>query len=292
LPELVALFFSTGAFSSHSPAEIAAECRDTLRVGLEFTSSFPFRESLVAEVQTLKGQQLLVHNYFPPPSVPFVLNLAATDPVIRASSHALCRQAIELSAELGAPFYSVHSGFAMNLTADQLGQPGQQAALSADRCIDRAAADRAFRYSVAELSAFARSKGVGLLLENNVITASQVRAGRRDSLLMTTPAECRQFLDDLADSNVGLLLDVGHAKVAGNALGFDPCEFFKLGDHLRALHLSDNDGTADVNQPVTKDSWFAPHLRDCRDLPMVVEVYRCNPETRIQQRDLVLSLSA
>lgn len=288
----MALFFSSGAFASHSPAEIAAECRDTLQVGLEFTSSFPFRESLLAEVRKLKEPALLVHNYFPPPAVPFVLNLAATDPAIREASHELCRQAIDLTADLGAPFYSVHSGFAMNLSADQLGQPGQQAALAADRCMDRSTADRAFRESVTELSAYACSKGVGLLLENNVITPTQVKAGRGESLLMTTPAECRQFLDELADSNVGLLLDVGHAGVAGNAMGFDPRDFFNLGSHLRALHLSDNDGQADTNQPVSEQSWFAPHLRDCRDLPMVVEVYRCNSEARLQQRDLVLSLCA
>ncbi len=286
----MSLFFSSGAFASDSPDEIAAECSDVLGVGLEFTSSFSFHEGLVSQVRSLKSPSLLIHNYFPPPAVPFVLNLAATDPAIRAASHAMCRQAIELSAEIGAPFYSVHSGFAMNLTADQLGQPAQQAALATDRCIDRETANRAFRESVVELSAFARKNGVGLLLENNVITRSQVAAGRADSLLMTTPVECREFLDELDDPNVGLLLDVAHAKVAASALDFDPAEFFRLGSHLRALHLSDNDGLADTNQPITSRSWFAPHLRECRDVPMVVEVYRLTPETRREQRDVVLSL--
>ncbi len=232
----------------------------------------------------------MMHNYFPTPEVPFVLNLAATDPQIRAESHALCRRAIELTAAVGAPFYSVHSGFAMNLTADQLGQPSQQAALAAERCIDRKSANRAFRESVSQLSAFAKSRGVGLLLENNVITRKQVAAGRAESLLMTTPDECRAFLDDLADPNVGLLLDVAHAKVAANALGFDAADFFKPAPHLRALHLSDNDGEADTNHPVTRDSWFTPHLRECRELPMVIEVYRLSTETRQQQRDVVFSL--
>ncbi len=282
------LYFSSGAFASHSPAEIAAEC-ETLGVGLEFTSSFPFHADLESEVRQLRAPSLLIHNYFPPPLVPFVLNLAATDPQIRAESHALCRRAIELTAAIGAPFYSVHSGFAMNLTADQLGQPAQQAALGAERCIDRETANHAFRDSVAELSSYAKAHGVGLLLENNVITRKQIAADRADSLLMTTPSECRQFLDELADPNVGLLLDVAHAKVSAGALGFDPAGFFQIGKHLRALHLSDNDGEADTNQPVTLDSWFVPHLRDCRELPMVVEVYRLTTETRHQQRDLVRS---
>lgn len=258
-------------------------------MGLEFTSSFPFRAHLESEVRQLRAPSLLIHNYFPTPEIPFVLNLAATDPQIRTESHALCRRAIELTAAIGAPFYSVHSGFAMNLTAEQLGQPAQQAALGADRCIDHETANHAFRDSVAELSSFAKSRGVGLLLENNVITRKQIAAGRADSLLMTAPSECRQFLDDLADPNVGLLLDVAHAKVSAGALGFDPAGFFQIGKHLRALHLSDNDGEADTNQPVTRDSWFVPHLRDCRELPMVVEVYRLTTETRQQQRDVVRS---
>ena len=53
----------------------------------------------------------LIHNYFPPPEEPFVLNLASANPTIRQRSLDLVQQAIELSAELGAPFYSVHAGF-------------------------------------------------------------------------------------------------------------------------------------------------------------------------------------
>jgi sugar phosphate isomerase/epimerase len=283
------VYLSSGAFASHSPAEIAAEC-EALGVGLEFTSSFPFYPDLESSVRALRSPALMIHNYFPTPEIPFVLNLAATDPQIRANSHALCRRAIELTAAVGAPFYSVHSGFAMNLTADQLGQPSQQAALAADRCIDRKSAEQAFRESVAELSAFAKTHKVGLLLENNVITRKQVAAGRAESLLMTTPDECRAFFDELADPNVGLLLDVAHAKVAANALGFDADDYFKPSTHLRALHLSDNDGEADTNHPITCDSWFAPRLRECRELPMVIEVYRLTTETRQQQRDVVLSL--
>ncbi len=286
------LFFSSGAFASHSPEEITAECRGPLGVGIEFTSSFPFIANVAQRVRGLGGPGLLVHNYFPPPPAPFVLNLAATDPAIRAASHQLCHAAIELSAAIGAPFYSVHSGFAMNLTAGQLGQPGQQAALAPGKYIDRPAAEHAFRESVLELSAFARERGVGLLLENNVLTRTQVAAGRANSLLMTTPAECRKFFDDLGDPNVGLLLDVAHAKVSAGALGFQASEFFQFGPYLRALHLSDNDGLADTNQPMTRDAWFAPCLRACRDLPMVVEVYRLTPETRLIQRDLALSFLA
>jgi sugar phosphate isomerase/epimerase len=287
------ILLSSGAFSEPDITAMAAECVG-LGVGLEFTSNLAPRAGLVDEVLRLKatGLPTYAHNYFPPPAEPFVLNLAATDAGIRAASHALCRTGIDLNAALGAPFYSVHAGFAMNLRADQLGQPEQQAALAAPQRIDRGVAEQAFRESVREISAYAKARGVRLLLENNVITQTQVAAGRGDSLLLTMPSECRTFFDELVDPNVGLLLDVAHARVSAGALRFEAAEFFALGAHLQALHLSDNDGLRDNNQPFAHDAWFAPHLAAVRDLPMVIEVYRLDAAGRARQIEILRSLLA
>ena len=268
---------------------MAERCR-AWSVGLEFTSNFAYADDLVPRIQAIRDVPLLAHNYFPPPREPFVLNLAATDPEIRAASLTLCRTAIELSATIGASFYGVHSGFAMNLTASQLGQPDQQAALPAHLFIEPKTAWKTFRESVVELSAFAQARGIRLLLENNVITPQQAAAGRGDSLLMTSPEECCQFFDELGDPNVGLLLDTGHARVSAQALGFAPEDFFSLGDHLRALHLSDNDGLRDNNRPFSLDAWFAPYLAKFRDLPMVIEVYGLHDEDCVKQYSVLFSL--
>jgi sugar phosphate isomerase/epimerase len=287
------ILLSSGAFGEPDISAMAAECM-RLDVGLEFTSNLAPHPKLVESVLAARTPELAlyVHNYFPPPVTPFVLNLAATDPTIREASHTLCHAAIDLSAQLGAPFYSVHAGFAMNLSADQLGQPAQQAALPSRQLIDRPTAERAFRESVVELSAYARERGVRLLLENNVITQTQVAAGRGDSLLLTTPRECRAFLDALADPNVGLLVDVAHARVSAGALDFDHAEFFNLGEYVQALHLSDNDGLRDNNQPFTKDAWFARHLPAFHDRPMVIEVYRLDAAGRAGQVEILRSLLA
>src|SRR5689334_5084396 len=55
--------------------------------------------------------RLLVHNYFPPPAQSFVLNLSSPDEDVRGQSVALVESALDLSARLKAPFYSVHGGF-------------------------------------------------------------------------------------------------------------------------------------------------------------------------------------
>jgi len=290
----VVLYLSTGAFAEPDLPAMLAECA-TLGAGLEFTANLAPAPDWPARIAAARSPAvpLLVHNYFPPPAAPFVLNLAATDPAIRNASLALARAAIDLTAAIAAPFYSVHSGFAMNLSADQLGRPETQAALAIDHLIDRDTALTTFRESVRELSRFATDRGVTLLLENNVVTATQAAAGRADTLLLTSPRECRQFLDDLADPTVGLLLDVAHARVAATALGFDPAAFFTVcAPHIRGLHLSDNDGQRDSNQPFTADAWFAPALRDLRDCPMVIEVYRLDQNARAAQLTTLRTLLA
>ena len=61
--------------------------------------------------------RFLVHNYFPPPADPFVLNLASANADIRQRSLDLVSDALALSARLGAPFYSVHAGFITDPTS-------------------------------------------------------------------------------------------------------------------------------------------------------------------------------
>ena len=90
------------------------------------------------------------------------------------------------------------------------------------------------------------------------------------------------------DDNVGLLLDVGHAKVAASAHGFDPAEFFEL--PIDALHLSDNDGTRDNNQPFDETAWFAPFLKKFAAIPNVIEVYRLPPAEMLRQRERLARL--
>ena len=283
------MYFSSAAFGRQTLPEIVEECL-ALDVGLEFTSSFEYRADLVEHIGRIRGLPLLVHNYFPPPAEPFVLNLAATDPAIRSASLNLCREAIELSAQIGGTVYGVHAGFAMNLTATMLGQPEQQAALPPEALIPPARAMETFRQAVLDLAAFAQTCGVRLLLENNVITPQQVAAGRGDSLLLTTPDGCREFFAGLDDPSVGLLLDTGHARVSAQAFGFDPAEFLRGDLPLGGIHLSDNDGTRDSNRPFGPDAWFAPSLRRFAELPITVEVYGLDHEGRRRQRDVLSSL--
>ena len=105
---------------------------------------------------------------------------------------------------------------------------------------------------------------------------------------MTTAAEIEDVFALVGASNLGLLLDVAHARVSANALGFDPGDFVqRLKPYIGALHLSDNDGQEDQNLPIRDDSWFWPHLRGLGGLDAVIEVYEIDDATIKSQVEIV-----
>ncbi len=283
------VYLSTGAFRTRSLDDIIFHClRHDIR-HLELSSGLdPVDLKAVAHrLETLAP--CLVHNYFPPPATPFVLNLAADDRQALAASLALCRQAIDLCAALGAPFYSVHGGFVAALTPEHLGDADAQAVLALG--IDTDAYERAFdRFceSMATLSAYARAARVRLLVENNVQARRPI--GVRH-LLMVTAGDFERFFARLNDRNLGVLVDVGHLIVSGKTCDFMPSEFcLRLAHRIEAFHLSENDGWADQNLPVRADSWFWPIVRHFPEATLVLEAYGLSISQMLQQRDLVAGI--
>jgi len=261
------IHLSTGAFRGGRLVEMAEAC-EALGAGLELSSGVRWHAGLGAEIEEVAQRKgnVLVHNYFPPPEKPFVLNLASMNPETLERSKCHVRAAIDLSARCGAPFYSVHSGFAMELKAEDLGNPGARARRER---VPRAVALQIFLSSVRELSTYGKAAGVRLLIENNVITREQMNG--ESPLLMTAPGELARFFRDLDDTNVGLLLDMGHAKVSAAAMGFEPGSFFdELTPWIGAVHLSDNDGIRDSHRPFAAEAWFGQYLQP--DVPAVIEV--------------------
>jgi sugar phosphate isomerase/epimerase len=204
------------------------------------------------------GLDFAVHNYFPPPREPFVLNLASPDDGIRRRSLELARNAIDLCADIDAPFYSVHAGFVL----DPVGRDGDGFAFAdpepgaADVALDR------YADAYAQLSRHGGERGVAVLVENNVCTPSL----RGKLLLQTTDefAELRRRVPETA-----ILVDTGHLNVSARTFGFDPTEFVEaLGPAIGGWHLHANDGSADTHDPAAPGWWAIEMLGTA---PVVVE---------------------
>lgn len=285
------VYLSCGAFQTRDLGAIVATCRDAGLTHLELSSGVAWAADLLAPVRAAPAITYLVHNYFPTPERPFVLNLAAADADGLAASLELGRRAIALAAELGAPFYSVHAGFAVSLRPEDLGRPDAQARIGADRMVPRDQALATFAASVRTLADFGAARGVRLLLENNVVAPRLFRAKGRNPLLLCDADEVLSFFGALGHPNVGLLVDVGHAKVSASALGFDPISFVdRVAPLIEAFHLSDNDGQEDQNLPFAADAWFAPLVRRFPRATLVIEAYRLDVATMRAQIALARGL--
>lgn len=211
----------------------------------------------------------LVHNYFPAPDQPFVLNLASQEAVTLRRSREHCLAAIQLSAALGAPFYSVHSGFLAGLESETLG--GQ---LDYTEIWDYEQGYTTFLDSLQLLLSAANTTNLRLLIEPNVVAPFNLVGGRNLLLMLAEPREFTRLLADLPDPRLGVLLDLGHLKVTACTLGFNAVDFVDaVAPALGAFHLHDNNGTADLHLPVTQDSWALQVIRQCRfnSLPVINE---------------------
>ncbi|MFZ4855383.1 MAG: sugar phosphate isomerase/epimerase family protein [Desulfuromonadaceae bacterium] len=285
-------YLSTGCFQTSNLDKIISLSIEHY-FNLELSSALPFLDSILKNVFLTNGKlRYLVHNYFPSPAIPFVLNLASTDPLIHRQSVKLCKNAINLCARLGAPFYSVHAGFALNLRPKDLGNPKIQSNFAAKQSIPREAAYGVFVTTVNKLALYATARNVGLLVENNVVACENMADDGTFPLLLADVAEIKKFFKDLRFSEVGLLLDVGHAKVSAKTLQVSPQLYFdELEPFIKCLHLSENDGCCDSNRPFNRNSWFFPFLKKFEHVPVVIEVYQRSLAELSEMHELIMNSS-
>lgn len=269
------VFVSTGAFNSKNLEGILEEALAASVPCVELSSGLRFQGDLRQVIDKYSDRiTFLVHNYFPPPEKPFVLNLAAPDPGVLERSMTHCRAAIDLAHELHSPVFSVHAGFAFHPRVEDLGRPfGGSPVESRDITFDR------FKASVLELVAYAAERQVMLLVENNVVAPFNAPQGRNALLLLAESEEMVRFAEAVDSDNFGYLIDFGHLKVSAQTLNFDREEFLrKVQPWVRALHLSDNDGSEDSNEPFSAEAWFLPWLEAWPEALITLESYRLTPD--------------
>jgi sugar phosphate isomerase/epimerase len=261
------IYISTGGFFYRNAYETSLEFLQNEIYNIELSGGL-FDNSLILNLKRLSSKlNFQIHNYFPPPSKPFVFNLASLNPDIskRSFDHAL--NSIEIASDIGKGYYSFHAGFLLDLEVSELGKKIKKRTLN-----ERSKAFQIFLDNINKLAKVAEEKGIELLIENNVISAGNYAEFKEDALLMTQAEECIQVMKSVPN-NVKMLVDLAHLKVSSNSLNFDPIEFLsKCDEWISAYHLSDNDGTRDSNEPFSKDSWFWPYIK--KDLNYYsIEVY-------------------
>ena len=275
------IYVSTGGVPTQKGSQTALELFETGIKGVELSGGL-FDPNLRNSIDKLLAQgNLQIHNYFPPPNLPFVINLASDNQEIIKKTQDHILSALQLSVDIGSNIYSFHAGYLIDPDHHELGRRIENRDIQS-----RAQALEAFIANVNQIARKALDMGTKVLIENNVLSASNFKYFKQNPFLMVNADECEFIMSNTLE-NVGMLLDMAHLKVSAQTLGFDVQEFIgRCNPWVEAYHLSDNDGTVDSNQPVCEESWFWDYLKKDVDF-YTLEVYGHTYKELLQQESLL-----
>ena len=261
------IYISTGGFSKLTAYEASKKLSKYKIKNIELSGGL-YSKKMIEELNELNTQfNIQLHNYFPPPKKPFVLNLASLNKNIQKKSYNHILQSINLCKILGTKFYSFHAGFLCDIKPSELGKKIKKKQLNS-----RSKGKKIFINSVIKLAKIAKKNNIKLMIENNVLSKKNYIEFEGNPFLMAEPLECKQLMSKFP-KNVGLLIDVAHLKVSSKTLRFEPKKMFDLcKNRVFGYHLSDNDGLSDSNMAFNTKAWFWKYLDKNKEY-FSIEVY-------------------
>lgn len=271
------IYVSTGGESAQTAYKTSCEFLKFGITNIELSGGVYDKDSSNNIKLLASEANIQLHNYFPPPLKPFVMNLASNNIDIVETTKKHIKDAIRFSVEIGTFLYSFHAGFLLDPAVGELGKRVKKQVL-----INRNEGILRFINNVNELALFAKDLNVSLLIENNVLSYSNYQYFSDNPFIMADAQECLRVMNE-TPANVSLLVDMAHLKVSSNSLGFCKVKFLELVDpFISAYHLSDNNGLSDSNEEVREDSWFWPHIRTDKKY-YSLEIYRKDPRVLLNQ---------
>ncbi|EIM64657.1 TIM barrel protein [Desulfobacter postgatei] len=216
---------------------------------IELTGGTEYYDGCESELLELKkGYNLnfLVHNYFPPPKDPFILNLASLNTDIYEASLNHLKKALRMTRLFGGKQFGFHAGFFIDRPVDEIGRKFGKSNL-----YDKEKALENF------IDAFHILKNefhdINLYIENNCYSESNymVYGNNAPFMLLTFHdfTELRKRID------FTLLMDIGHLMVSANTFHLDfKKEFQDMFEASDYIHISNNDRRHDQNIGLTDQS--------------------------------------
>ena len=270
------LYISSMAFGNSIEQIISRS--EGINIQLEFSSGIMHHKHALSIFNNFKGKKLM-HNYFPAPKTPFVLNLASKNEKIRFSSINHCLINLEISKQNNIPFFSAHSGFCIDPGYESLGHK----LVSYSNKIEKKEHFKLFEDSLLKIKAHCEKNDICFLIENNVITKENILNGS-NPLLCCSSNEIIEFLKSINSKHINLLLDTAHLKVSCNSLKLNLMDEMKsLIPFTKAIHHSDNNGIYDTNDKLNETYWFKTFLPYFKEIPHVLEIKAQNDEEILHQ---------
>lgn len=279
----MSIFVSTGAFKTKDINRVLEIANNNEFRNIELAPGLDYNADIRKILLDAKDDfHFLIHNYFPTPQIGFALNLASSDAKIEEQSMKMAYGAIDLCAELNAPYYSVHCGYCFDSDGKDLGNVSQVGL----KRNSREKANSCFVRNLQSLIEYGKKKNIDVVIENNVVAS--FAKGDRGLLLGVDKDDILSILSDVGNDDLGFLMDLAHAKVSSNSYGFDVTDFINMTrDYVREVHVSENDGKCDQNLRITKESDVYQWLQNYKDRIITLEVYNLSVEEIREQIQVI-----
>jgi sugar phosphate isomerase/epimerase len=260
------IYISTGNYKNHKPEQLLPYFNKNKIKNIELSGG-EYQSNIFNFLKINSNRfNLQIHNYFPPPKKPIVINLASNNREVIKDSITLIKNSIDLAKIVGSKYYSFHAGFLVDLTPKDLGKSKKKL-----KKISKKIGLSNFLKNVKKISEYAKKKKIEILIENNVIGSSNFKIFKGNPFLMTDLLDIKYIMKN-TPKNVNLLLDLGHLKVSANTLGFDKFKTHEESkEWIKAYHISENNGKEDTNSPIKSSSWFKNKLKKVNSYTL--EVY-------------------
>ena len=207
---------------------------------------------------------LQIHNYFPVPKIPFVLNLASDNEDILKASFEHCKNALVLASKLKNKRYSVHAGFCCDPKVRDLGR-----SFNIPKKVDRNKHIDLFIKTLSNLKKYSEDLGTDLYIENNNTINDNV-FNQKSTLLCSDMKEMKMVKDSVG---VKALIDIGHLIVSANSLELNEKKELLLSSKIAdAYHLSTNNRLRDQNKPISEEKPLLEFVSKTADF-YTIEVY-------------------
>ena len=272
------IFISTGGFDEPAYKAVKKLIKEGIN-NIELSGG-EYHGLNLTEVLKLK-KNFRIHNYFPPPKIPFVLNVASANDSILNKTMKHIFASINLAKKIKSKYYSFHAGFLLDPDVKMLGKKFSQILLqNRIDCLNN------FKKNVFKISNYAKLNNIEILIENNVVTKKNYELFGQNPFLLSNPKEISEFFLK-APTNVGLLMDVGHLKVSSKTENFSKEKaLIQLNKFVKCYHLSENDSRTDSNKPFNSSSWFLKNLKKDLDY-YTIEVYTKSIKTLKKQLSII-----
>lgn len=207
-----------------------------------------------------KGFKFLLHNYFPAPKKPIVLNFISKNLQTFKASKSIIKNAINISHSSMLDFYAFHPGY---LSDADLNKDG---------------------YFIFKKKNFTRAEGLNIFIERFSKFYDLLNLEKKSckialenlfpepnghiNSIMCTYEEIEEVLlsQKLKKKKIFLIIDLGHLAISSNFLNFDRIKFIekileKFEDRILEVHISENDEKNDLHLGLKINSWQLEALR-------------------------------